>query len=152
MPLTRILIVVISGLILIFVRNFYVVLIVVGSSNVDITVLKITILDNQILYHQLPLALLFLYAGIIWVLLLFLGIAMRRTRSWCSALIPKGVPCLTIRTRLLRFFTRCNMLAISTSSTRLNFRLLFRFCYLCLIIPQPLIFKWLRRFCVLTWW
>jgi hypothetical protein len=152
MPLTRILIVVISGLILIFVRNFYVVLIVVGSSNVDITVLKITILDNQILYHQLPLALLFLYAGIIWVLLLFLGIAMRRTRSSCSALIPKGVPCLTIRTRLLSFFTRCNMLAISTSSTRLNFRLLFRFCYLCLIIPQPLIFKWLWRFCVLTWW
>ena len=65
MPLTRILIVVIGGLILIFVRNFYVVLIVVGSSNVDITVLKIAILDNQILYHQLPLALLFLYAGII---------------------------------------------------------------------------------------
>ena len=49
----------------IFVHDFYVVLIVVGSSKIDITVLKITILNYQILDHQLPLALLFLDAGII---------------------------------------------------------------------------------------
>ena len=106
MPLTPI----IFGLILIvscriFVRNFYVILIVVGSSNIDITVLKITILDNQVLDHQLPLAILFLYARIILVLLFFLGVAMRRTGSLSSALIPKGVPCLTILARQLRFFS-----------------------------------------------
>lgn len=49
----------------IFVHDFYFVLIVVGSSKIDITVLKITILNYQILDHQLPLALLFLDAGII---------------------------------------------------------------------------------------
>lgn len=150
MPLTPIIFRII--LVRIFVRNFYIILIVVGSSNIDITVLKITILDNQILDHQLPLAILFLYAGVIGVFVLFLGISMRRTGSLCSALIPKGVPCLTILARHLRFLPRSDIvLTIRTSSTGLNFGLLvLRICYLCLIIPQPLFSKW--RFCVLTWW
>ena len=114
----------------IFVHDFYVVLIVVGSSKIDITVLKITILNNQILDHQLLLALLFLDAGIIWAHLLFLVVAMRRTGSLCSALIPKAV-CIPwhILVRILNFFPRCHiLLAISTSSTSLlNFGLLFSF-------------------------
>lgn len=137
----------------VFVGYFDIILIVVGSSNVDIAVLQITILNNQILDHQLSLAFLFLNAGIVWVLFLFLSIfAMRRTGSLIGALVPKSIPWLSVWALLLGFFTGRHVLAIRTSSTRLNFGLMFSIGYLCLIVSQTLVFEWLWSLCVLTWW
>lgn len=130
----------------IFIHNFNVVLIVVGSSDVDIAVLKITILNNQILDHQFPLTLFFLYTTRIRMLLFLTS--MRSYRSLSSAFIPKW-GAWNISVILLGLFTRVYIvLAVWTTSSP-TWLLIFRIWYLCLS-PQTLSLD--GRFHVRTWW